>query len=240
MLQISKTEQDGVLCLRLAGEFTPEQISDFLAHVEEAIGEGKTRLLVDAGQVPFINSTAFGALVKARGLLRAEGGELGLAALKGMPGETFEVLQLDSMIRRFETVEQGIEDLKWVNAAMTSVPEAEEVVVEFRFRSHDEVIVAGDAWLPAALQTIGERELQFLWQVPEGLDPFRVFKPDTRLETRSNLAPGEKQPALKAIAAVLNMVPSPDGAALVQVEFTDLDDSSRTAVRDFVRRHSSP
>ncbi len=237
MFRIEKTERDGVLCLALTDEFTPEQVSEFLAYVEEAIGEGQTRILVNTEQVPFINSTAFGALVKACGILRAAGGELALAALQRMPKETFEVLQLGSMIRQFETEAQGVEHLKWVNAAVTSV--SEDIVVEFRFMAHAEVIVAGEAWLPAALQTIGEKELQFLWQTPEGLDPFSVFKPDTRIETRSSLSPESEPMAMNAKAAVLNMVPTPEGAALVQVEFADLDNESQTAIREFVRSHSS-
>ncbi len=236
MFRIEKTERDGVVVLALTDEFTGEQASEFIAHVEGAIDEGRTKILVNAELSPFINSTAFGELVKARGKLRAAGGELALAALQRMPKETFEALQLGSMIRQFKTEAQGVEHLKWVNAATTSV--SEDIVVEFRFRTHAEIILAGEAWLPATLQTIGEKELQFLWAPPEGLDPFSVFKPDTRLETRSSLSPDAEPKILTAKTTVLNMVPTPEGAALVQVELKDPDDASRTAIREFVRSHS--
>jgi len=238
MLEIERTERDGIICIALKGEFTPEQISDFKAHIEQAVSEGQTKILVDAAQAPFINSTAFGALIKARGTLRSAGGELALAGLLGMPKETFEILQLDAMIQSFATVAEGIEGLQWVDAAATAVPEGEDLPLEFRFKSHDETIVAGTGWHYAALQTVGERELQFLWAAPEGLDLFRVFTPEARVEIRSSFKPGPPPEDLIAEASVLNMIPAPEGAALVQVKLADPDDAVRGAIREFVRDHS--
>ena len=239
MLRIEKTERDGILYITLAGEFTPEQISDFMAHVSEAVSEGRTKILVDTGAVPFINSTAFGALIKARGLLRAEGGELALAALCGMPMETFEILQLGSMIQSFETVDEGVASLQWVDAAAAAVPEGEDLRVEFQFKGHEEIIVAGADWQTASLQTVSERELQFLWSGPEGLDLFRVFTPETILEVRSTLTCEPESGLHTAKGTVLNMLPTPEGGALVQVALDDPDDTFRAAVREFVRRHST-
>ncbi len=237
MLEIEKTEKDGIICIALKGEFTPEQILDFNAHIEQAVSDEKTKILVDAAQAPFINSTAFGALVRARGTLRAAGGELALAALSGMPKDTFEVLQLGGMIKSFATVADGVESLKWVDAPATAVPEGAEFPLEFRFRGHDETIVAGAGWQSAALHSIGERELQFLWAAPEGLDLFRVFAPETRVEIRASFEPGTPPGDLVASATVLNMIPAPEGGALVQVELADPDDAVRTAIRKFVRDH---
>jgi anti-anti-sigma factor len=238
MLRIDVTRRDGIVCVNLKGEFTPEQISDFTAHVEQALSDGWTKILVDASEAPFINSTAFGALIKARGILRAEGGELALAALAGMPKETFEILQLGNMIPSFATVEEGIDSLKWIDAS-AAVPEDEDLRVEFRFKGHDETILAGSDWHAAGLQAVSERELQFLWNAPEGLDLFRLFTPKTRLDVRASLRHGAAPEDLEAPAVVLNMVPAPEGAALVQVELVDPDDAGRAAVRECVRRHHS-
>lgn len=239
MLEIEKTERDGIVCIALKGEFTPEQVSDFMAHVEQAMSEGQTKLLVDAAKAPFINSTAFGALIKARSSLRAAGGELAVAALTGMPKETYDVLQLGTMIQSFPTVAEGIEQLRWVGAAPTAVPDGEDVQLEFRLKDHDDVITAGADWHSAALQTIGESELQFLWIAPDGLDLFRVFTPKTRVEVRSSFRPGAPAEDLSAMGTVLNMVPAPEGAALVQVELVDPAEAVRQAIRAYVRRHQA-
>ena len=188
--------------------------------------------MVDVTEVPFINSTAFGALVKARGQLHAAGGELALSGLSGKPREVFEVLQLGAMIQRYDTVEEGVSGLRWVDAGPAAVPDSLDVRISFRFRGHDQIIVAGTAWHDAALQTISERELQFLWYAPQGMDLFTVFAPGARLEVRPGLTP--EDPSVQA--DVLNMVPAPEGAALVQVEYQEPPDGLRAAIREFVRR----
>lgn len=71
------------------------------------LGEPPIRVIIDLSQVEFIDSSGIGAVVFFLKRVRAQGGELALAGLRGQPAQLVSMLRLDRAVTSAETVEQA-------------------------------------------------------------------------------------------------------------------------------------
>jgi len=86
----------------------------FRDRVKNLIADGRTRLVVDLGQVKFIDSFGLGALVSALRVVRSAGGDLKLACV---PQSVEAVLRLTRLSSVFECHAQLEDALKAFQAA---------------------------------------------------------------------------------------------------------------------------
>ncbi|MCB0961088.1 MAG: STAS domain-containing protein [Acidimicrobiales bacterium] len=93
-------QSDGAL-LRLDGEIDLSSAHLLVERIDEAIGRGALRVILDFGGVTFVNSTGLGAMVAATKRLRADGGDLVLRSFRGIPASALATTGLD----RFFTIE---------------------------------------------------------------------------------------------------------------------------------------
>ena len=101
-------EQDGAVVVRLAGEldlYNAEVVREALA---EAAGREPERLVVDLGEVSFLDSTALGVLIEARGKLSNRRSFL-LAAPGLEARRALEVSGLDRHFELHETVDGALD-----------------------------------------------------------------------------------------------------------------------------------
>jgi anti-sigma B factor antagonist len=93
-----QVEHDGaVTTVRLSGELdaaTAGYLRDCLA---EVYLQGERRVLLDLGELDFMDSTGIGVLVAALKRQRQDGGELALRSPKGTVRKVLELTQLDSV-----------------------------------------------------------------------------------------------------------------------------------------------
>jgi anti-anti-sigma factor len=87
----------GAIVIRLAGELDLYNAEAVRAALREATAEQPERLVVDLGEVLFIDSTALGVLIEARG--RLPGGRGVLLAAPGL--ETSRALEVSGLNRHF-------------------------------------------------------------------------------------------------------------------------------------------
>jgi anti-sigma B factor antagonist len=101
-------EQDGAVVVRLAGEldlYNAEVVREALAEAAEREPE---RVVVDLGEVSFLDSTALGVLIEARGKLANRRSFL-LAAPGLEARRALEVSGLDRHFELHETVEGALD-----------------------------------------------------------------------------------------------------------------------------------
>lgn len=100
-------ERSGAVVVKLAGEldlYNSEVVRNALS---EAAGRGPERVVVDLGEVSFLDSTALGVLIEARGKLRDRRSFL-LAAPGVEARRALEVSGLDRHFGLHETVDEAL------------------------------------------------------------------------------------------------------------------------------------
>ena len=101
--------QGGDVIVRLAGELDLYNAPILREALGAAVEQPPRRLVVDLAEVSFVDSTALGVLLEARGLLR-DREEFVLAAPGAETRRTLQVSGLDRHIRVSDTVEGALAD----------------------------------------------------------------------------------------------------------------------------------
>ena len=83
---------------------------DFKGLVGKMLKEkGAKSLLLDLGEVEFMDSTALGAIVAIFKGIKSEGGELRICGLSELVKELFEITKLNSIIPLYESRESALQ-----------------------------------------------------------------------------------------------------------------------------------
>ncbi|MFM8980041.1 MAG: STAS domain-containing protein [Planctomycetia bacterium] len=103
-------------------------IADFpllIQAVDGLMADGHTRIVIDLGTLPFMNSSALGYLIKTRATLVNRGGQLGLARLQQAIRNILAVTNLESLFACYDSVDSAVMDLaRKAQDAGTPVPHA--------------------------------------------------------------------------------------------------------------------
>ena len=78
--------------------------------VEETVASGQTRIVVDLGQVTFIDSSGLGALISGLKATRQAGGDLRLAVVPEQVMTVLRLTNLDRVLRVHPTVVDACRD----------------------------------------------------------------------------------------------------------------------------------
>ena len=102
-----ESAKGGVAVVRPVGRLDLLSAGEFKQRLADAVAGGHKRLIVDLGDVTFIDSSGLGALVGGLKTARVAGGDLRLAR----PGEQarliLELTTLDRVLRPYATVEEA-------------------------------------------------------------------------------------------------------------------------------------
>jgi anti-sigma B factor antagonist len=82
----------------------------FKALLEETVASGQTRIVVDLGQVSFIDSSGLGALISGLKATRQAGGDLRLAVVPEQVLTVLRLTNLDRVLRVHHTVMDASHD----------------------------------------------------------------------------------------------------------------------------------
>jgi anti-anti-sigma factor len=96
-MKVLKENRDGVMLLTLKGEFDSFVCAGFTQEVGATQAEGIHYIVLNLRLVKFINSTALGAMIKARKACRAAGGDLVISHPSPAVREAMESLGLDRL-----------------------------------------------------------------------------------------------------------------------------------------------
>ncbi len=232
-MEILSSYTDGIQTLCLVGNFDTTDVETFHAHVEEAIDGQRFRVLVDAEQMRFINSTALGSLIRAQKRLQQYGGDLAITKLLSFAAGVFKTLGLDRKIRCFDESDQALDYLRSVGADGVGVEGDQEV--GFTFTDDAQLSVAGEEPRMGTMKKIGEFGVQFQWENLDALDVDTMFKAGAGIRLRFRLPLYHESHIFKVDAQVIDSTLTGGTKVTVQTKFAVLSDVERRAIQQFVR-----
>lgn len=95
LLTVTSSRDGGSEVLLLAGEIDLSTSHLLVEAIDGAIEQGASRVVLDFGDVTFVNSTGLGAMVAATKRLRQTGGDLVLRRFRGIPASALATTGLD-------------------------------------------------------------------------------------------------------------------------------------------------
>ena len=100
---------DATYVLALAGEVDLTQAAELEDELKSLVDEGATQIIVDLLEVPFLESSALGVLLKYSRLLRANGGELTLVTDDVRVLRVIEITGLAGHFRFDRTLSEAVD-----------------------------------------------------------------------------------------------------------------------------------
>jgi anti-sigma B factor antagonist len=108
---------DATYVLALAGEIDLAQAAELDGELGSLVEEGTTQIIVDLLEVPFLESTALGVLLKYSRLLRSNGGELTLVTDDVRVRRVIEITGLANHFHLERTLSEAVDNA--IEAAYT-------------------------------------------------------------------------------------------------------------------------
>ena len=100
-LEIKASEREGVAILALKGRITAGEVSPVRDKISELLAAGKTRIVLDLGEVDYVDSTGLGTLVISYTQVQKAGGALTLARLNRRNVELLALTRLHTVFEVF-------------------------------------------------------------------------------------------------------------------------------------------
>ncbi|GIF67566.1 hypothetical protein Ais01nite_56010 [Asanoa ishikariensis] len=97
-LTVSRVDRPDVVVLRLAGELDLSTAPHLSERIDEVIGDGLTRLVIDLHEVTFCDSTGMSAFIRGHHLSSAAGGSLRLTGARGVVARVLKISGLDTLL----------------------------------------------------------------------------------------------------------------------------------------------
>jgi anti-sigma B factor antagonist len=106
-------EKDGVIILELKGTITLGSGDvNMRDRIKELLGQGHKKIIIDLGEVSFMDSTGLGELVAAYTTARHQQATLKLAQLTKKIKDLLSITQLAAVFETYETLDEAIASFK--------------------------------------------------------------------------------------------------------------------------------
>jgi len=97
-----------VAIVQLQGRFTTGSDAEYVRAKEELAGSGKSRVIVDCSQVPYLDSTALNFLVGLYTTAKNAGGKLALCGVNQRMRDVLRITHLNEILPVHETRERAL------------------------------------------------------------------------------------------------------------------------------------
>ena len=97
-----------IVVVVLSGRLNEENCHYLFDCIEGQIGDGKTKLILDCGQLEYVSSMGLGMLVRVHARMNKLGGDVKLAALQSTVVNILSVVGLTRLFHSYPTVEDAI------------------------------------------------------------------------------------------------------------------------------------
>ena len=104
-MDITQDEQGSALVLRLDGRLNMVAAPRLKTAIDEAVGKGQPRIVVDLSSVSFMDSSGLGALVAGLKKARQASGDLRITGVNQQVATVLRLTNLDRVLRTHESVE---------------------------------------------------------------------------------------------------------------------------------------
>jgi anti-sigma B factor antagonist len=109
-LQISEKDSGGVTVLALSGRVVlGEESNNLRSKIKEVLDKGKSRVVLDLGDVGYIDSAGLGAIVAGYTSAQNHGASLKLANLTKKIREQLHITKLVTVFETFDSVEKAVQ-----------------------------------------------------------------------------------------------------------------------------------
>ncbi len=106
-------EKDGVTVLQLKGAITMGSGDVTMRSlIKDLLDQDKKEILIDVGEVPFMDSTGLGELVAAYTTARHQGATLKLINLTKKIHDLLDITQLAAVFECYDTLEEGVKSFR--------------------------------------------------------------------------------------------------------------------------------
>ncbi len=108
-MDIDVRKKDGVQVIRLRGDLKiGEAVDEFRRTVEDLLGGGDSRLVISVAEVPMIDSSGIGVLVRSLTTAKQKGGSLKLVNPSKLALQTLRIVGLVNLFEIFDDEESAI------------------------------------------------------------------------------------------------------------------------------------
>jgi anti-sigma B factor antagonist len=108
-LQMVEKQIDGVTVLDLVGRITlGEESSQVRVMIKEILGKGKTQIVLNLGEVTYIDSAGLGTLVSGYTSAQNQGATLKLANLTKRFREQLNITKLVTIFETYDSVDEAV------------------------------------------------------------------------------------------------------------------------------------
>jgi anti-anti-sigma factor len=218
---------DGVACLTLTGEFDSFAANPFLEQIESIVSAGSSSVVANLRLVLFINSTAVGALIKARKRLRGLGGDLVLSEPSQRVKETLEMLGLGAILKSFKNDDEAAKALRAQEPEKVDLPSDNAVLVRFVDEALQKQYLATSG--VAKMATLEENAITFV--APGALS---MFAAGTAIKAKFRLPLFRRAYYFDFPCTVRKAEKAADGIR-VTADFGEIHGEDKKAIAQFVR-----
>jgi anti-sigma B factor antagonist len=102
-------ENPDVSVISVKGYVDTTTSTDLEESLKRLLGKGRYDIVIDLGDVNYISSAGWGIFISEIKEIRENGGDLKLAAMIGDVYEVFELLEFQTILESFDTVEEAVE-----------------------------------------------------------------------------------------------------------------------------------
>lgn len=106
-MDLDRAETDAAVVLSPRGRLNLTSASRLKQAVDDEVGKGKVRLVLDLAEVEFIDSSGLGAIVSGLKAARQAGGDLRIAAAGEQVLTVLKLTNLDRILRPHPSVEDA-------------------------------------------------------------------------------------------------------------------------------------
>jgi anti-sigma B factor antagonist len=109
-MQVHRSTLGDATVLSCAGRLTMVGAPTLRSAIDEAVTDGRVRLVVDLAGTSFVDSSGLGALVAGLKRTRQAGGDLRIASAQEQVRMVLELTNLDRILQPFDTVGDAVHD----------------------------------------------------------------------------------------------------------------------------------
>ena len=103
-------QPNGAAVVRLSGRLDLLSAAEVKQQLAQAVADGHRRLVVDLGEVDFVDSSGLGSLIGGLKAARVGGGDLRIARPNDQARTILELTTLSRVLRPYPTVEEALAD----------------------------------------------------------------------------------------------------------------------------------
>ena len=119
-ISLSESDKNKVSEIRVDGVIDTTTSTELEETIESLLNRGRYQIILDLAGVDYISSAGWGVLISKIGDIRDNDGDILLAGMVTNVLEVYELLEFDSVLKHFETVESARSSLGVISERETS------------------------------------------------------------------------------------------------------------------------